>query len=51
MGQQAHIPRFDRADDAQMEDRKFSGVTWLDSFEQALSHLRHRTERSSQIAD
>ena len=34
-----------------MGDRKFSGVTWLDSFAQVLSHLHRRTERSSQIAD
>lgn len=51
MARQAHLRRSDRADGAQMEDRKSSEVTWLDSFEQVLSHLHHRTERSSQIAD
>lgn len=51
MAQQAHLPRSDRVDDAQMGDRKFSGATWLDSFEQVLSHLHRRIEHSSQIAD
>lgn len=51
MAQQAHLRRSGRADGAQMEGRKSSGVTWLDNFEQVLSHLHHRTERSSQIAD